>query len=92
MNFDPSLGIEASANAIPFTIYPNPSNDQLTVKLSDGNNATIEIVDLKGNSIKKTNTNTMQTDISTTSISNGVYLLKITTNGNTFTKKIVVQH
>jgi hypothetical protein len=34
----------------------------------------------------------MQTNISTASISNGVYLLTITTNGNTFTKKIVVQH
>ena len=92
MNFDPSLGIEASANAVPFTIYPNPSNDQFTVKLSNGNNATIEILDLKGNSIKKTLANSMQTNVSTASISNGVYLLKITTNGNTFTKKIVVQH
>ena len=92
MNFDPSLGIEASANAVPFTIYPNPSNDQFTVKLLNGNNATIEIVDLKGNSIKKTSANSMQTNISTTSISNGVYLLTITTNGNIFTKKIVVQH
>jgi hypothetical protein len=60
--------------------------------LSNGNNATIEILDLKGYSIKKTLANSMQTNVSTASISNGVYLLKVTTNGNTFTKKIVVQH
>jgi hypothetical protein len=92
MNFDPSLGIEASANAVPFTIYPNPSNDQFTVKLLNNNNATIEIVDLKGNSIKKTLANSVQTNVSTASLSNGVYLVYVTTDNNTFTKKIVVQH
>lgn len=73
-------------------IYPNPvTNGQFTIELNIKSEATYEIFDLSGKLIKsseKLQKGTTKVNIS--GIQSGVYLIKINAEGNTISKKIVV--
>ncbi len=93
------------ATAIPtindkaeYTVYPNPSNGTFHIVvngLAQEKNAEIRISNMMGQVIYKTNSaitggNTLS-DISLPNAANGIYLLQITTNGNTYTSRIAIQ-
>lgn len=69
-------------------IYPNPTSHQLTIDtkldLSE-----ITIIDITGKSIKSIKENTKVVNV--TSLSNGIYFIKLVTDEGTITKKFVKQ-
>ncbi len=77
-------------------IFPNPSQEIvfLKIELEDQEEAFVEIIDTKGNSLKKQNIRGFgkvhDFEISTEGIPNGLYLLKVNnTKGNQSHKMII---
>ena len=72
-------------------LYPNPSNDIFNLNLKNIEAKNIEIYDITGKLIEKIEnkliTQLIQIDLS--NASNGVYFVKISTENNTITKRII---
>jgi len=74
-------------------IYPNPANNFFTITLNKEVKAVVEITDLAGKLIRTENINgQMPNVISTSELSNGIYLLNISSNNTTETIKLSVNH
>ena len=92
-----TVGIEEIGNgAFQVSIYPNPAADFINVtftKQTESSN-TIKLVNVIGQTVFYSNIGKnegAQEVINLQSISKGVYLLIITDNGSTITKKIIVE-
>ncbi|MBE9576153.1 BspA family leucine-rich repeat surface protein [Flavobacterium proteolyticum] len=73
-----------------FLIYPNPSQNYLTIEIEKLNNAMLHIIDINGRLIqqqKLQKTNIINTEV----LQKGVYLFKITTTEGFFIEKVVVK-
>ena len=81
------------------TVYPNPSNDILTLNFSNNNTSDISysIQDLLGKTVFASNIETLdkgiiERTVNTGSLANGNYLLNVTINGIIETRKISIVH
>lgn len=77
---DGSTGVETLETEI-FSIYPNPANDKIKVKLKNSINQEIQIIDVKGKLILESTLNTNEGNIDVSHLNSGVYFIK-TTNKN----------
>ena len=77
-----------------FSLFPNPTKEAFTIKISNENLATkIDVLDLTGKLLltQKLENNPENT-ISTTSLSKGMYLVTIETiNGTSYTSKLIIE-
>jgi hypothetical protein len=71
-------------------MYPNPSTDHITLRLDGITSCDVKIYDLLGELVYSQNINTT-TDIETSSLSNGTYLVMIRTGEKLQSRKLVVQ-
>ncbi len=76
------------------SIYPNPFNQQISVKLDNPNNkiTLIRIINLIGVEIISLNEITIKNNkvsIPTTQLKKGIYFIEVTTNNGTFTQKVI---
>lgn len=79
-----------------FSVYPNPASEKLTIKVDVSESKTIQvaIVDLIGKTLLtreillSSGVNTKE--ISLENINKGVYILRITSDGQTFNRKVIV--
>lgn len=72
------------------SVYPNPAKDIVTI--SNDVNAiisTVEMTDLNGKIVKTKEVNDTQSQITTSELATGVYMMKIVTDKGTATKKII---
>lgn len=85
--------VETINNAIEVQIYPNPASDQMTVEVTDVRVQTIELLDYQGRIVRQQNNigenSVIQLNLS--NVSNGLYLLQLTTEEGLVTRKIVKQ-
>ena len=81
-----STGVETLETEL-FSIYPNPANDKIQVKLKTTENQEVEILDIKGSLMFKGILTEMTSTIDVSKLSNGIYFITI---DNT-TKKIIKQ-
>jgi aminopeptidase N len=94
ITLDPSL-ISLSASNIALnnevSIYPNPTNDFVTIESSFNSRYTITVRNLLGMPLRKLSSNqsTQKVDVST--FANGVYLLEINSERGTVVKKLIKQ-
>jgi len=73
-------------------IAPNPVTTQLTFTLPENiNQATYAMYNMQGKIQKTGSTNQKQTTIDVSAIQRGLYLLKIITNQEIYTKKVLIQ-
>jgi len=90
---DVSASINSSSNSNSFSIYPNPVNNILNIKLSDSEKYDIQISDVNGKIIMKKTV--LPTDklsqISVADLPQGVYFINVIKASNTFSKKFVKQ-
>lgn len=59
-----------------FDVYPNPVDEYLFVKHTDGNNHTLQLIDIKGNIITTITSNNSTSKIDVTNLPSGIYLLR----------------
>ena len=86
---DPTITREMAAIEMPFTLYPNPVKDNLTLRFDDGTEPeSVELYDLAGRLVGTKPNDLESMDMS--AMSSGVYLLRITTKDRMrYHKKIV---
>tara|TARA_R110001606_G_scaffold399261_1_gene582850 strand:- start:16301 stop:18286 length:1986 start_codon:yes stop_codon:yes gene_type:complete len=71
------------------SIYPNPFKDNLNIKLKESDEFSFQIISLIGQVMYTSATHKDHANVSVTNLSKGVYVLKINTEGNSYTKRIV---
>ncbi|MFK8036795.1 MAG: T9SS type A sorting domain-containing protein [Crocinitomicaceae bacterium] len=91
-----SLELTASSASISKTeslsleLYPNPATDMVRVSSNDKGNMNVAIHDITGKNVMSTVlSNNNQIDVS--NLTTGIYLVKVSQNGATSTKKLVVE-
>jgi uncharacterized repeat protein (TIGR01451 family) len=90
--FVESLGVDEYADS-QFSIYPNPANDFINVKVKDGSLQKMTVYDLLGKTILEAGSSDIASgsmDIS--GVSSGIYLLEVVSDNNLkVTKKLIVK-
>jgi PKD repeat protein len=71
-----------------FTFYPNPSEGNITITTS--HLSTVQIVNIVGNIVSTQNINGTKT-LDLSDLSKGSYFIKVTAEGKTETKKLILQ-
>jgi hypothetical protein len=95
--YSPILRVKADGAFINITsIFPSPARESITVNINNNNlksNATMQITDLSGKAIMTKflviETGSANNTIDISSLKAGLYLIKITANGETVTEKFV---
>lgn len=82
-----SLGEE---NIIAFNIFPNPSQDFLTIQLpNEIMDGSIEVFDLSGRLVKSKKINKVDNKLNINYLSQGVYLIRLISEGKTGVQKFI---
>lgn len=75
-----------------FQIYPNPSTNRLNISLANNTlDGHVEVYDVLGKRVHKQELNALDTSINVSRWNSGVYLVKVTQNSTTQTKRFVKQ-
>jgi Secretion system C-terminal sorting domain/Outer membrane protein Omp28 len=69
-------------------IYPNPSNGIFTISTTA--NAKLEVIDLTGKSVFKTDKISNSSEIDLSNLQKGIYLAKIKTENSSYTEKLII--
>jgi hypothetical protein len=72
-----------------FNIYPNPVNNFLSVELNSVSNTVISILDIIGNKVLEVIPTDNTTNINLSSLSSGVYMIRVMQNGKISTQKLI---
>lgn len=84
------LGIEDNTFENQINFAPNPTSENITISNKNNLDLSITVVDLLGKAVIKTKrTNLRNQEINLQSLKTGVYLLQITSNGKSVTKKLI---
>jgi PKD repeat protein len=93
-----ATGIQSLSDNSIYTVYPNPNDGSFHIAvngLSQDKNAEIRISDMMGQVIYQSNAavngGNSLSDVTLHNAANGVYLLQVITNGNTYTTRIAIQ-
>jgi len=86
-----STGIETLTEANPFSVYPNPASDRITIALKNQNhNTSAQLSNLTGAVVKTvSDLNSVSNELTISELPSGIYFLTITSGESVFTKKIV---
>ena len=83
----PTLSLGQNVQASKLTLYPNPVTDQLFLSSSDQKIENVAIYSLNGTLVK--NIKNVVESIDVSNLTAGSYLVKVTTDQGSFTKKII---
>ena len=82
-------GFEADLDDV-LKVYPNPvSNGKLLIETAANAERTVAIYDLLGKNVL--NTTTSNSEVNVASLNAGVYIVKITEEGNTTSRKLIIR-
>ena len=75
------------------TMYPNPTNEKVYLTLTDIPNATITIMDIQGNIVKKEEVLANETEVvlDVKDLASGTYTIMISNDKTRVTKKLIKQ-
>ncbi|MDD4968486.1 MAG: T9SS type A sorting domain-containing protein [Paludibacter sp.] len=87
-------GSTAVANPLEnssISVYPNPTRGEVNISSSEAEIATVEIMNVQGQSILKRDVRSNKTNIKLDSFAAGIYYTKITTAKGTKVQKLLIQ-
>ncbi len=91
-----NTGLKENSGSVLMTLYPNPANTALSVRIAGSVKGEIVITDVTGRQLltkEFESRNGSAENISTTGLASGVYFLKLNSEGkNISTKKFLIQH
>jgi hypothetical protein len=93
MYVDPCAGVDENAgNAVSFTLYPNPTDDRVTLVYSAWSEpVTVTMYNALGQQVSSMQLTGVQTDISLRDLPVGVYHFTLITSQGTTTQKVIKQ-
>lgn len=77
-----------------FSVYPNPSNGNITILLNTFDDVSVTVFDISGRSVYQNNfvnNASFKQELDLSSVSTGVYLLKVQAGSKSGTKKIIIK-
>jgi hypothetical protein len=86
VQLDESLGLKEFENT--FSVYPNPAFDKLNIRLNNGKQAFVELIDLLGNNVYSGEIGTTKA-IDIAHLNAGVYLVKVTMDNQVSSTRFV---
>ena len=82
----------SEANILGFATYPNPiTNKEFTISSSNSSVKNIIIFNVLGKKVLSTSFSGAKSTIDVSAINSGIYILKVTEEGKTATKKLVIR-
>ncbi len=84
-------GVKDNVLARSLSVYPNPSAGLFTVSLPSGKTFEMEVTDLTGKTIMKQTVKGNATQLDLKTQAQGVYMLKITSEGASAIQKLIIQ-
>ncbi|MCC6252257.1 MAG: CotH kinase family protein [Bacteroidia bacterium] len=72
-------------------VYPNPAQEKITIQSSSNDLKLVKIYNILGHEVLQTMASGMQSDINLSDLSEGIYFVKATQNGEEFSHKIIIQ-
>lgn len=76
----PGIGLEEQLQAQNFKMYPNPASDILNLRADEVIDE-VEIVDLSGKTVYRSNGTTEELRIPVASLEQGIYMIRVSVNG-----------
>src|SRR5690554_4600110 len=90
--FDRSEIVSNETEFQDFIIYPNPADNTVSIKSNDGSIAeNITFYNLQGNAVLKNKSNQSLITVDIGNLNAGVYIIRISSNGKMFNKKLLVK-
>ncbi len=87
-----NIGVEENEISSQFTIYPNPAAAEFRISSGlVGNATTVEIMNINGQTVKSLSNVDFNGTIDISGISEGVYMVVITTDKGTAVKRLMIQ-
>ncbi|MEX1001549.1 MAG: T9SS type A sorting domain-containing protein [Crocinitomicaceae bacterium] len=83
--------LSVGENNLNFEVYPNPANDLVVIK-GLKNSGQIEIINILGETVRRFSANSTSEQIQVSDLSSGTYFVRVTTDHNQLTKKLVIKH
>lgn len=97
LTLDTGVGTSENELGDNFKVYPNPTSDKITISMEKGDtkNKQIAIYDIFGKQVKdiqlnSTLENSNEIEIDVRNLSNGTYFVKVSSNSESSTKKIII--
>lgn len=90
-NFCLNLGLNEKSSTDAISVYPNPAGEFVTISANDLLIEKIELVNITGQVISAVQVAAKQIKMDLTTMSSGVYFLKVFTENNSTTKQLVVK-
>ncbi|MBA3662902.1 MAG: choice-of-anchor B family protein [Bacteroidetes bacterium] len=89
-----NVGIKASSNSTAnFIFYPNPANDRIALNYNTNSSCTVQIKNMLGRLVFEKKYEGMVSDyVDVKQLDNGTYILTVTENSQSITKKLVINH
>src|SRR5690625_57667 len=84
-----TLSIKEFETATSIDIYPNPATDRFYVNVNS--NAQVEVFSIIGKKVVHTQVAEQNTPVSIQNLKSGVYIIKVTQDGATTTKKLIIK-
>lgn len=84
------LGAEENKVNTQFSVYPNPANNVVTIALTE-NAEQLTVINSLGQIVFSVNNPSVNETIDLSNFSAGIYLVQVTSNGNTTEQKLVVE-
>ncbi|MBP1673147.1 MAG: hypothetical protein H6Q25_962 [Bacteroidetes bacterium] len=73
------------------TVRPNPATDNFTVTLAENTPANVQLFNIVGQMVYNQKTTEESLTVNVNNLTSGIYMLKVTQNGRTYTSKVVVK-
>jgi transforming growth factor-beta-induced protein len=81
----PTSGLTETTSLVTISTYPNPATE--TIKINKIENASFEIIDMLGSTVKAGTLN--NNEINVESLTNGTYMIRLTDNTNTYQGRFI---
>ncbi|NTV85053.1 MAG: T9SS type A sorting domain-containing protein, partial [Bacteroidales bacterium] len=91
-------GVNDNINELPLSTYPNPANDKLNISFSEALQGSVIILlsDLTGRTVYSRQVEDMKMNsvytINTADLKEGIYMMKVSSEKGSATRKIIVKH
>ena len=70
-------------------MYPNPTKNNLFIETALNSDINVSIVNMLGKEV--VNTNVVNNTVNVSNLTSGIYIVKITEEGKTSTKKLIIE-
>ncbi|MEP3837160.1 MAG: leucine-rich repeat domain-containing protein [Algibacter sp.] len=86
-----TLSVNSLEYDLGFSFYPNPTNNKVSIKHSQLQNAAVTVYDLNGRALISKSLNDTFSEVNLSNLASGVYLFKVQVENSQFVKRIVKQ-